>query len=150
MVMGVSETSTQNTVMMTFTNVQESGTTVNLTTANGDVLTTVAPEKAFQTIVISTPELAQEQGYTLNFGGNVKGEVKNGLYSKASEMTGMTGSVQFTLPAQIMTYVNENGITEKSGGMMTPGGGRGFGRPSGNRDTMPPLTNQQEETEESF
>jgi len=147
MSMGISDTSTQNALMMTFTNVQEAGTTVNVTTAKGDVVATVAPEKAFQTILISTPELAQEQSYTLNFGGTVKGEEKNGVYSEASEITGMTGSVQFTLPAQVMTYVKESGITENSGEMMTPGGGGGFGRPSGNQDTMTPPTNQQEETE---
>lgn len=149
MAMGVSDTSTQNALMMTFTNVQEAGTTVNITTANGDVLATVAPEKAFQTIVISTPDLAQQQSYTLNFGGTVKGEVKNGVYSEASGMTGMTGSVEFTLPAQVMTYVNESGITENSGGMMMPGRGGGFGRPRGNSGTMSPPSNQQEETEDN-
>ncbi len=149
MAMGVSDTSTQNALMMTFTNVQEAGTTVNVTTANGDVLATVAPEKAFQTIVISTPDLAQEQSYTVNFGGTVEGEVKNGVYSEASSMTGMTGSVEFTLPTQAMTYVNESGITENSGGMMMPGGGGGFGGPRGNRDTMSPPSNQQQETEGS-
>ena len=148
MAMGVSDTSTQNALMMTFTNVQEAGTTVNVTAANGDVLATVAPEKAFQTIVISTPDLAQQQSYTLNFGGTVKGEAKNGVYSQASTMTGMIGSVEFTLPAQVMTYVNESGITENSGGMMMPGGG-GFGGPRGNRGTMTPPSNQQEETEGS-
>jgi len=147
MAMGVSDTSTQNALMMTFTNVQQAGTTVNVTTANGDVLATVAPEKAFQTIMISTPDLAQEQSYTLNFGGTVKGEAKNGVYSQANSMTGMTGSVEFTLPTQVMTYVNESGITENSGGMMMPGGGGGFGGPRGNRGTMSPPSNQQQETE---
>ena len=149
MAMGVSDTSTQNALMMTFTNVQEAGTTVNVTTDNGDVIATVAPEKAFQTIVISTPDLAQQQGYTLNFGGTVKGEEKNGVYSEASGMTGMTGSVEFTLPTQAMTYVNESGITENSGGMMMPGGGGGFGGPRGNRGTMIPPSNEQEETEDN-
>ncbi|MGM9946226.1 MAG: carbohydrate-binding domain-containing protein [Lysinibacillus sp.] len=147
MAMGISDTSTQNALMMTFTNVQEAGTTVNVTASNGDVVATVAPEKAFQTIVISTPNLAQEQSYTLNFGGTVKGEEKNGVYSQASSMTEMKGSVEFTLPAQAMTYVNESGITENSGGMMMPGGGGGFGGPRGNRGTMSPPPNQQEQEE---
>ena len=145
MAMGVSDTSTQNTLMMTFTDVQEAGTTVNVTAANGDVLATVAPEKAFQTIVISTPDLKQQQSYTVNFGGTVKGEANNGFYSQAGTMTGVTGSVEFTLPSQVMTYVNESGITENSGGMMMPGGGGGFGGQRGNRDTMTPPSNQQEE-----
>ena len=149
MAMGVSDTSTQNALMMTFTNVQEAGTTVNVTTDNGDVVATVALEKAFQTIMISTPDLVQEQSYTVNFGGTVEGEEKNGVYSEASSVTGMTGSVEFTLPTQAMTYVNESGITENSGGMMMPGGGGGFGGPRGNRDTMSPPSNQQQETEGS-
>ncbi len=149
MAMGISDTSTQNALMMTFTNVQEAGTTVNLTTENGDVLATFAPEKAFQTIVISTPDLAQDQSYSLNFGGTVKGEAKNGVYLEASGMTGMTGSVEFTLPMQVMTYVNESGVTENSGGMMMPGGGGGFGGPRGNRGTMTPPLDPQEEVEGS-
>ena len=149
MAMGVSDTSTQNALMMTFTNVQEAGTTVNVTTDNGDVIATVAPEKAFQTIVISTPDLAQQQSYTLNFGGTVKGDAKNGVYSEASNMTGITGSVEFTLPSQVMTYVNESGITENSGGMMMPGGNGGFGRPRGNNGTVNPQSDQQGETEGS-
>jgi len=147
MAMGVSNTSTQNTIMMTFTNVQEAGTTVNITASNGDVLETIAPEKAFQTILISTPDLEQEQSYTFNFGGTVKGDAKNGVYSEASSITGITGSVEFTLPAQVMTYVNESGITENSGGMMMPGGNGGFGRPRGNNGTVNPQSDQQGETE---
>ena len=143
MAMGVSEISTQNTVMMTFTNVQEAGTTVNVTASNGDVLETIAPEKAFQTILISTPDLEQEQSYTFNFGGTVKGDAKNGVYSEASSMIEITGSVEFTLPTQVMTYVNESGITENSGGMMMPGRNGGFGRPRGNNGTVNPKSDQQ-------
>ncbi|WP_431028308.1 carbohydrate-binding domain-containing protein [Lysinibacillus sp. LZ02] len=149
MAMGLSDTSAQKALMMTFTNVQESGTIVNITTATGEVIATVAPEKAFQTLVISTPDLAPEESYTVNFGGTVKGEAKNGVYSEASTMVGMTGSVEFILPSQVMTYLNESGITENSSGMMMPGGGGGFGGPRGNRGTMNQPSNQQEEIEGS-
>ena len=55
----------------------------------------------------------------------------------------ITGSVEFTLPTQVMTYVNESGITENSGGMMMPGGNGGFGRPRRNNGTVNPKSDQQ-------
>ncbi len=145
MAMGISDTSTQSAVMMTFTNTQAAGTIVNLTSEEGTVLASVAPEKEFQTLVISTAELKQEADYTLSFGGTVEGERKNGLALSAGSMTDEEGSVSFTLPAQVMTYINESGITENSGngGMMMPGGQPGGGGFRGERKMTEDQDNQQ-------
>lgn len=124
MAMGVSDTSSQAAVMMTFTDTQAAGTIVNLVSEEEAVLASVAPEKEFQTLLISTAELKQETDYTIGFGGTVKGERKDGLALYASSMIDEKGSVSFTLPAQIMTYVNESGVTENSGNTGIMPGGR--------------------------
>lgn len=145
MAMGISDTSTQSAVMMTFTDTQAAGTIVNLSSEEGTVLASVAPEKEFQTLVISTAELKQEADYTLSFGGTVEGERKDGLALSAGSMTGEKGSVTFTLPAQVMTYINESGITENSGqgGMMMPGGQPGGGGFRGEKEMTEDQDNQQ-------
>jgi hypothetical protein len=128
MEMGISDTSTQPAVMMSFTDIQAAGTVVNLTDGEEKVLTSVAPEKEFQTILISTAELEKEANYTISFGGTVEGEIDDGLYLEPGTMTDEKGSVSFTLPEEIMTYLDENGITENSGGGgMMPGAGPGRG-----------------------
>ncbi len=130
MAMGISDTSTQPAVMMNFTNTQAAGTAVNLSLGEEKILASVAPEKDFQTILISTAELEQEADYTLSFGGNVEGKIKDGLYVEPSMMKDEKGAISVTLPNQIMTYLDTNGITENSGGNgMMPGagpGGQGF------------------------
>ena len=46
----------------------EGGTEITLTNANGKVIVSYTPEKNYQSIVISTPELVQGQTYTLTCG----------------------------------------------------------------------------------
>ena len=123
MAMGISDTSTQPAIMMTFTEKQPAGTVVSLATEEEGAITSVAPEKDFQTLLISTAGLEQETDYTLSFGGTVEGEMKDGVALEAGPMVDEKGTVSFTLPTRIMTYINEGGITENSG--MMPGMGAG-------------------------
>ncbi len=57
--------STQPSVMITFTAMQTDGSTYLLTDDEGTILLSVRPEKAFQTLVLSTPELAAGEQYRL-------------------------------------------------------------------------------------
>ena len=123
MAMGVSDTSTQPAIMMTFTETQPAGTVVSLSSEEEQTVASVAPEKDFQTLLISTAGLEQETDYTLSFGGTVEGEMKDGVALEAGPMVDEKGTVSFTLPTRIMTYINEGGITENSG--MMPGMGAG-------------------------
>lgn len=131
MAMGVSDTSTQATIMMTFTNTQEAGTTVYVENSNGEQVVAVAPEKAFQTIVVSSPQLQASETYSLAFGGTTTGEPVDGVFENVT-IENSTGTVEFTLPDTVMTYVNESGITE-NGGMMHGGFGGGGGMMPGGR-----------------
>lgn len=134
MAMGVSDTSSQHTLLMTFTNTLEAGTTVYIESEDGEQVMAVAPEKKYQTIVVSSPDLQKDASYKLSFGGTFTGEAVDGLYSKTT-IENVDGSVEFTL-GNMMTYLNEDGVTEGSNGMGMPGGGRG-GMPGGRGEGRP-------------
>ena len=128
MALGVSDSSTQNTVMMTFSSTLEANTAVTVTNKAGEVVAAVSPTKKFQTIVISTPHLQQEGTYSLNYGGKITGELENGFATSAT-VENVTKSVDFTFDSA-MTYLDSNGVTEKPsefGGMGGGFGGRGMG-----------------------
>lgn len=132
MALGVSDGSTQNTIMMTFDETVEANTPVTLTNADGEQIITVAPEKKYQMILISSPDLEQNANTTLSRGGTLTGEVVDGVYTNATT-TDPTSSVTYS-PTTVMTYLNSNGVTEEGSSTMGGGmrgnmqGGGGFGR----------------------
>ncbi|SER62170.1 protein of unknown function [Gracilibacillus ureilyticus] len=126
MAQGVSDTSSQATVMMTFSEMQEAATSVSITDSNGNEVAAIAPEKEFQMLLISSPDLEQGETYTVSTGSVFTGESTDGLYIDANPEGG-TDIVEFTAE-NVMTYVNESGVTEQSGGMQG-GFGRGMARP---------------------
>ncbi|MCU9613141.1 carbohydrate-binding domain-containing protein [Caldibacillus lycopersici] len=128
MAQGVSEESSQNAIMMTFSEYQEANTSVYVTDENGEEIFAITPEKEFQTIVISTPDLKLNQNYTLHSGGVLTGENSDGVYHEASYEEGEL-TVEFTM-SSVMTYLDENGVTEgNSQGMMN---GNPFGQGGSN------------------
>lgn len=122
MVQGVSEDSTQKAMVMTFPEFQESGTAVYVEDSNGKQVFAIAPEKQFQTILISTPDLQSEQSYTLNSGGVLTGKNTHGLYESAEYKKGSL-SVDYTL-SNVMTYLDESGETDGQANGMFGGRGR--------------------------
>ena len=133
MALGVSDESTQNTIMMTFDETLEPNAPVTVTNSDGEQIIAVAPEKMYQMVVISSPELELNEEVTLSYGGALTGEDVDGVYTNATT-TDPTGSVTYS-PTTVMTYLNSSGVTEESsstmgGGMRgnMQGGGGGFGR----------------------
>ncbi len=127
MALATSEQSTQNAIMMTYPETQSAGTLVHLEDSNGNTVVTFAPEKDYQSVVISSPQLTKDASYTLYSGGTSTGSESNGLYSDG-DYQGGTSVVEFTI-SDIVTWLDENGITEPNtghGGMGGPGMG-GFG-----------------------
>ncbi|EPR10383.1 carbohydrate-binding domain-containing protein [Ruminiclostridium papyrosolvens] len=113
-----SEESTQYSINMNFPNLQEAGTIVHLQDSKGNTVATYAPEKEYQSVVISSPLLKKDSSYSLYTGGSLTG----GVYKAGTKLIDFkaTGSV---------TWLDENGVTtQKSFG---PGGGRGFGHDGG-------------------
>ena len=64
------EASTQMVLSVGFDQWQEAGTVVALRDSSGNILTEFAPEKEFQWILISTPEMELESEVTLSVGGS--------------------------------------------------------------------------------
>ncbi|MPN03973.1 hypothetical protein SDC9_151208 [bioreactor metagenome] len=90
-------TSTQNSISFILTQAQQAGSVLELRDAAGATLVTFTPEKQFQNVVVSLPELQQGETYTLYYGG--------------TELASVTAS-------DVTTYYGS------SGGQMQPGGGR--------------------------
>lgn len=133
MAQGISEESSQPAIMMNYSEFQEANTAVYITSEQGAEVMAIAPEKQFQSILISTPDLKTNQTYTFHSGGVLTGDHENGLYQDANYKEG-TLSVEFPI-STIMTYLNEDGVTEgNSNGMM---GGNPFDRGNGGEGKEP-------------
>jgi len=102
-----SDTSSQYSILMTYPETQAAGTTVVLKDSEGKAVATVTPAKAYQTIVISSPDLKQGASYTL--------------------YAGDTKIVDFEI-ASTVTWLNESGVTEAGSGGQGMGGGMRPGR----------------------
>lgn len=68
MAQSFSSTSTQASILYNLTSKTAGGTEVTLKDANGTVLASFTPEKAYQTVVVSTPEMNVGSTYTLTAG----------------------------------------------------------------------------------
>lgn len=101
MAQGFSDTSTQYSLLYNFTSVIAAGTEVVLTDADGNVIVSYTPDKEYQSVVISTPDLEKGATYTLTCGSQ-------------------------TADIELTAIVTSNGST----GMGGPGG-NGGGAPSG-------------------
>lgn len=120
-----SDSSPQSSIVMAFSNTQEANSTFTLTDSAGNIIAAFAPQKPYQAVVISTPEIQNGQSYTINTGASVSGNATAGYYGKNADSAG-TALVTFTAENTV-THVNESGVT--AGGM---GGFGGRGGPGGN------------------
>lgn len=156
-----SDSSTQNVIMMTYSETQAAGTTVHLEDASGNTIVTYTPSKDYQTVLISSADLETDTSYTFYTGGSSTGTNIDGLITDGDDYQGGEEVVTFT-PTDTVQWIDESGTTTagstggKSGGM---GGAAGempegdFGeRPEGmERGEMPEggfNPNATEETEE--
>jgi hypothetical protein len=135
-----SEQSTQNSMLMYYTQVQQVGAIIHLKDSKGSTIVTFAPQKDYQAVVISSPELKKDNAYTLYTGGTSTGANTDGLY-RDGEYKGGTKVVDFTISKSV-TWMSETGETETKS--FSPGGQRvpGMeGRPKRSENGTPP-TNQ--------
>jgi hypothetical protein len=116
-----SDASTQNSIMMTYPQIQKAGTLVSLQDNNGKSIATFTPTKDYQSVVISSPELKKDGSYTLYSGGSSTGKVTDGLYT-GGKYEGGTKVVDFKISSSV-TWLNESGVT--TAGSAMPGGDRG-------------------------
>jgi hypothetical protein len=87
---GFSETSTQYSIINNFSTVIATGTEIILKDQKGNVVATYTPEKDYQSVVISTPELAKDATYTLTC-GNQSTEITLTSVVTSNGQQGMVG-----------------------------------------------------------
>lgn len=111
--------STQYSVMLTFSSPQSAGTIVHIETVGGKEILTFAPAKAYQSVVLSSPDLQKGETCVVYTGGSSTGSVTDGLYCGGA----YTGGNQFTsyTISGIVTNAGSSGVG-MPGGM--PGGMR--------------------------
>jgi hypothetical protein len=118
-----SASSTQYAVMYNFDSMQAARTLIHIQTADGDDMLTFAPTKQFQSVVLSSPELANGTTYVVYAGGSSSGTAVDGLYTGGAYSAG-TQIASFT----ISSVITSAGVM---GGGFGPGGGPGGGGPGG-------------------
>ena len=128
-------TSTQNSVAIMMTDTQKAETPVYIADSEGNILTLMAPQKEYNCIIFSSPQLKTGETYTVYVGGTVSGESVNGYYTQTSVKDG-TKYTEFTI-SESVTYVNESGITTYSG----MGGGKGNRQPISPDGSTPDIPN---------
>lgn len=112
MAQSFSNTSTQASILYNLTAKAAAGTEVSLKDSNGKVLVSFTPEKAYQSVVISTPEMSVGSTYTLTAGSQ-------------------------TVEIEQTAMVTSNGNTQGSPGGTRPDGGN---RPNPGTTPMTPKT----------
>ena len=116
-----STSSTQYSMNIGLSSVQEAKTLINISDKDGNSILTFAPSKQYQSVVVCSPDLKKGTTYTVSTGGTSTGEEKDGLYSNGT----YSGGTEYE-SAEISSLVTSVG---KQGGMnngenMKNGGGR--------------------------
>ncbi len=113
MAQSVSDNSEQPALFVKFTSVQQAGTAISLSDAQGGMLLSFAPAKAFETIVLSAPELTIGESYTLS--ANPEG---SGGADGLSDSTAAPGDALCTVTlSSASTAINSDGSAAGTGGM---------------------------------
>ena len=84
--------STQCSVMLNPSSAVPAGAIIRVESEAGEDIVTFAPIKAYQSVVISSPELTMGSTYAVYFGGQSTGDVTDGLYSGGTYSDGLAGS----------------------------------------------------------
>jgi len=116
--------STQYSVLINFTSSFSANTLFNLQDTDGNEIVTFRPDKTYQSVAISSPDLANGTTYNIYTGGSTTGSESNGLYSNG-EYTPGTLYESFTITG-ISTTIGESAGPGGPGGP-PPGGLIGVG-----------------------
>lgn len=92
MEMNFGQDSTQCSILYDLSSPQSAGTTVTLKDSDGNVVAEYTPQKSYQSVVISTPDLKTGETYTLEAGSQSADiELTDVLYGTTAGMGGMAG-----------------------------------------------------------
>ncbi len=107
MAMAPSSSSSQYSVLINLTSTGQAGSLFHIQNATGEDILTFAPAKAYQSITLSSPDLAQGETYTIFIDGSSTGTIKNGLYQDGIYSPG-TQYINFTV-SSIVTSLGTGG-----------------------------------------
>ena len=91
-----SSTSTQYSVLVNFRSSQSAGTLFHVQTSAGNGILSFKPEKRYQSVVFSTPEIQNGETYEIYVGGSSTGTQVDGLYENGEYSPG-TKSASLTV-----------------------------------------------------
>jgi hypothetical protein len=91
-----STSSTQNSAALRYSSLQSAGTMIHIQTEDGEGVLTFVPTKAYQSIVLCSPQMKEGVTYIVYSGGSSTGTVTDGLYSGGTYTPG-TELGSFTL-----------------------------------------------------
>lgn len=111
-----STTSTQYAFMHNFDAMQPEGTLLHIETDRGEGVITFMPTKAYQSVLLSSPDLRQGQTYVIYTGGAADGSGQDGLYTEAAYTPGAEAA-----RIELSDVVVVSGAVSRF-----PGGPRGF------------------------
>jgi hypothetical protein len=114
-----STASTQYSALINMQGTLQAGSIVHIESEDGEDILTFAPTKAYQTAVISSPEMENGVTYVVYAGGQATGTVTDGLYTDSTYSAG----------TQVSSFTIASIVTGESTGMGGPGGMPGGGRP---------------------
>jgi len=135
MAMAPSTSSTQCSVMLTYSASQQAGTMVHIETADNEEILSFKPVKAYQSVVFSSPKLAQGSEYIVYSGGSSSGISEDGFYSGGTYTPG-TEVASFTISGVVTRVGSSNG--QMPGNMQGNRTGTMPGAMAGNRtNTLP-------------
>ncbi len=128
---------TQNCLVVTLDSMQEGGTLVTLCDGDGAEILSFAPEKSYNSVVISTPALLTDSTCSVYIGGTSDAVQSFGLYEAGGYRSDGTlaGSVTITEPLSYIGTAGGMGGFGHPGGMQPPDGG--MGAPGGMQPPLP-------------
>jgi len=94
------ESSSQNCILVNFNSTQPAGTLVLVQDSAGKAVLAFSPEKEFQSIAFSSPELKQGSMYDIYVGGSPAGTGSDGLYPDGAKNPG-TLVANFTVSGSV-------------------------------------------------
>lgn len=100
------QSSSQYAALINLNAAQQAGTLVHIQTSDGEEVLTFSPNKSYQSIAFSSPELLNSTTYEIYLGGSSTGTATNGLY-EGGAYSGGTAYSNFTI-SSIVTQVGGN------------------------------------------
>ncbi len=91
MAQGFSDSSIQYSLLNNLTSVALAGTEATLTDADGNVIISVTPQKQYQSVLISTPELLKDETYTLVCGDQTAAITLSSISTSNGQLSGFGG-----------------------------------------------------------